>query len=112
MVSLGATASLAAVCLRALEPAHVRQSAFGAAADGDEFGEDGDGNLFGRDGADVEADRRVHAIEQLGAEPFAREFAEDGNGFAFGAEHADVARRGSARPSAERACRRDGRAWR
>ena len=67
----------------AVEPTHVRQGAFRAAADGDELGDDGDGDFFGRDGADVEADRRVNAIEELGIEAFARALAKDGNGFAL-----------------------------
>ena len=78
----------------AVEPAHVRQGAFGVAAHGDELGEDGDGDLFGRDGADIEPNGRMHAIEELGLEAFAGEFAKDGDGFAFGTHHADVARGG------------------
>ena len=56
----------------AMKPAHVGQGALGAAAHGDELSHDGDGDLFGRDGADVEADGRVHAVEELRVEAFAR----------------------------------------
>ena len=38
-----------------------------APADGDELGDDADGDFGGSDGADVEADRRVHALEALAA---------------------------------------------
>ena len=55
-----------------VEPAHVRQGALGVAANGDELGDDGDGDFFRRDGADVEADGRMDAIEELGVEAFAR----------------------------------------
>ena len=37
-----------------------------AAPDGDQLGGDADGDLLRRDGAEVEADRRVNALEQRG----------------------------------------------
>ena len=45
-----------------IDRAHVRGGV--VVPEGDELGADAYGDLFGRDGADVEADRRVDAIER------------------------------------------------
>ena len=65
------------------KPAHMRQRPLDSAANADKLGQDGDGNFFRSDGADIEADRRVHAIEQLRLQTFSGQFAKNGDGFSF-----------------------------
>ena len=52
--------------LAALSGVHVIGGDALAVLDGDQLREDADGDLLRRDGADVEADRRVHALEEFG----------------------------------------------
>ena len=47
------------------KPAHVGKAATGVAASCDQFRGDRNRNFLGRDGADVQADRGMHALEQM-----------------------------------------------
>ncbi len=61
-----------------------------AAADGDQLREDADGDFGRRDGADVEADRRVHAVEALGGMPSASSASIDARDLGAAADQAEV----------------------
>src|ERR1700690_3318229 len=78
----------------ALEPAHMRQGPFRAAADSNQFSRDGYGNLFWRNRSNVQAYGCVYPLEQLRRNAFLRQFAEYRNRLALGANHADIPRRG------------------
>ena len=58
---------------------------------GDELGEDRDGDFFGADRADVEADRRVHALQAFGRHPFGEQRVVNALHFRLAADQTEIA---------------------
>ena len=62
-----------------------------AVLDGDQLREDADGDLLRRDGADVEADRRVDALQQLGRHAVRGQRVVDARHLGAAADQAEIA---------------------
>src|ERR1700728_1696154 len=60
------------------------------AAHGNELGADADGDFLRRESADIQADRRMHALEFGRGVSFAFECAIDRNDLSLAADHTDV----------------------
>src|SRR4029077_21115706 len=82
-----------------MKPAHVRHGALDLTTRGNQFGGDGHGNFFRSARSDVQANRGMHAFEQLRRKTFFGELTENLYGFALRPDHSDVTRLRLHRPT-------------
>src|SRR5277367_3773472 len=82
-----------------MEPTHMRQRRGSLTPHGNQFRGDRNCNLFRSNSADVEANRRMHAIEKIGGATLTLKSLRNLDYLALRSDHADVARPRLQRPT-------------